>query len=380
MRMNTKGWQDLLKSRGVPMVTKSDFIETLESHQLAATNEYDQTSDVLIDIATLGRVFFIVGGPKAAKSFFTYYLAVAISQGTSFLNIQIQKAFTVAYFDTEMLHEDYARRDLAEMQSDSFKVYLLKRHLKATSEANLKILRKLSFEAATKGASVIVIDCIYKIIDVENKKETNLLLSFMNELANKGVLVIGVHHLIKGSFNASRPFDKVSGHSDLVRSIDSGLVLRETDDESTIDSNGRNKAVVEMRTISRLPGIPTQLIYQEANGKHELYVPTAQPANSSMPMNSPAPTVKVKSDEEKLMEFLIDKIPYLEHRALPTERIAELVVESHIAKKSYTKAKLLPEWVREGYLSVVGKKSKSYYLGKKIYGTQTNDTIRKPIK
>jgi hypothetical protein len=197
----------------------------------------------------------IVGQSKARKSFFAMQLAVSISTGTPFLNIETTAA-RVLLVNGEIRPGAYRkrlRRMMVAMQLDGGALrdrLSVLNSCDATAAATWGSVLDL---AKGRGAEVVIIDPAYLLLgDEVDQMQAKQNVQSMRAFAAAGVTLIAVYHATKGMIGDRQVIDRVAGSGVYARDASTMLSLCEhatEQDHIVLAAVTRNHPPQDARTL-----------------------------------------------------------------------------------------------------------------------------------
>jgi archaellum biogenesis ATPase FlaH len=353
-------WDELRKysnsNHGLSLPADSkDQLSIIEDSILKSDDQIINRPEIIKGFAKLGKIYVIAGGAKVGKSLFASRLACEISNGGCVWDHEMNKQ-NVLYFDTEMDPDDYFDRGLTAKQHDGLKFVLLseinlpEEIVEADDEDRLVFyLTALKKYASKYGSSVIVIDCLYRLLNESSGPQINKFVSLLKEMKREGMLIFVVHHLNKSTLDEVDPFKNLSGHSNFQRAVDGGILL--IPDEDSDDAKSRTMTIKYM--ARSFPQIPDKKVLFK-DGVHIL---------ASDDGHEPQ-----KNEIGRLKDFICENLPVTSDDAIPTVELAELISQCDDLPWTVETIKRykLSKWVTAGYLNVTGNKPKLYYQGNNL--------------
>ena len=359
--MNIDEYTTHCKKQGIQFKHPLSSSAMLETAKLPKHEDIPDPIPAIEGLIDCGDIITIAGTSKCFKSFFATNMALKFKNGGDFFGRKVYKLKTTL-FDTEMKEKDYKKRGFAEHHGDGLEIFLFKKIMMSMEIENLKRierLRKLMHmieeHVKQENIKVIIIDCVYKLIDDRNRDEVHELLKLLRNLNKKNVLTILVHHYTKNANNTNSPLENIAGSSDFTREIDGGILLSKN---GSID----NKPVVSIKFVIRsaihLDDVETVFV----QNKHIIINEAVK--------NGLISTQEISNtDNDKicvLKKFIREHVPEEEKAALPTNKLIELMKNKwsdNQWKLETIKRYKLAEWIDAGYLKVTGQKPKRYYQG-----------------
>jgi len=186
-----------------------------------------------------GHKMLISGSSKAGKSFLLMELAVALSEGMTWLGFKCKKSH-VLYVNLEIdsascIHrfiEIYAALKFTPKHTDNIVLWNLRGHAVPLDKLVPKLLRRI----ANQHFDAVIIDPIYKVItgDENNASEMGAFCNQFDKICNEtGCSTIYCHHHSKGAQGFKKAMDRASGSGVFARDPDAQLdmIQLETDSE-----------------------------------------------------------------------------------------------------------------------------------------------------
>jgi len=186
-----------------------------------------------------GHKMLISGSSKAGKSFLLMELAVALSEGMTWLGFKCKKS-RVLYVNLEIdsascIHrfiEIYAALKFTPKHTDNIVLWNLRGHAVPLDKLVPKLLRRI----ANQHFDAVIIDPIYKVItgDENNASEMGAFCNQFDKICNEtGCSTIYCHHHSKGAQGFKKAMDRASGSGVFARDPDAQLdmIQLETDSE-----------------------------------------------------------------------------------------------------------------------------------------------------
>lgn len=314
-----------------------------------------------------GKFFIIAGGSKSGKSLFVARLLKCFAKGGKIWEHEVRKLPTLL-FDTELSPDDFKQRGLSTLHDevDDIKIICGKNWAPTAADDETLLSSKLKYIkefALNQGVKVVIIDCIYKLLNENNRNEMAILVESVKELTAASILVIVVHHTRRDA-SSSEPLANLSGHSLLGRAIDGGMVFNRTGEDS-YDPDGKRYNQIRVQYEVRSMKCPDdKLVYINDEPEHVLDIKAMEEAG----LLEDKSVEKPLSNDQKLHLFIQENIPKNEADAVSTQELLKLMLDSNLIEWSDSYArKLLPRLVKKGYLSGTQAGSKKlYYQGSKI--------------
>ena len=223
-----------------------DFVEgaTDELPQLTYLSEVLKNppklpEELIGGVLRCGHKMLISGSSKAGKSFLLMELAVALSEGMTWLGFKCKKS-RVLYVNLEIdsascIHrfiEIYAALKFTPKHTDNIVLWNLRGHAVPLDKLVPKLLRRI----ANQHFDAVIIDPIYKVItgDENNASEMGAFCNQFDKICNEtGCSTIYCHHHSKGAQGFKKAMDRASGSGVFARDPDAQLdmIQLETDSE-----------------------------------------------------------------------------------------------------------------------------------------------------
>lgn len=223
-----------------------DFVEgaTDELPQLTYLSEELKNppklpEELIGGVLRCGHKMLISGSSKAGKSFLLMELAVALSEGMTWLGFKCKKS-RVLYVNLEIdsascIHrfiEIYAALKFTPKHTDNIVLWNLRGHAVPLDKLVPKLLRRI----ANQHFDAVIIDPIYKVItgDENNASEMGAFCNQFDKICNEtGCSTIYCHHHSKGAQGFKKAMDRASGSGVFARDPDAQLdmIQLETDSE-----------------------------------------------------------------------------------------------------------------------------------------------------
>lgn len=223
-----------------------DFVEGANDELPSLTNLADELKnppklpDELIEgVLRCGHKMLISGSSKAGKSFLLMELAVALSEGSSWLGFKCKKS-KVLYVNLEIdsascinrFAEIYKAMKIVPKHSGDISIWNLRGHAVPLDKLVPKLLRRIN----NLHYDAVIIDPIYKVImgDENNASEMGAFCNQFDKICNEtGCATIYCHHHSKGAQGFKKAMDRASGSGVFARDPDAQLdmIQLETSDE-----------------------------------------------------------------------------------------------------------------------------------------------------
>lgn len=333
---------------------KSDPLSQAEGARVEQNNELRGEVVVITGFLSLGMLGGVFGGPKTFKSFFTGDLLHQISVGGVFLGLKLEK-MRVLLFDTEMDERDFKKRKMASKQHDGFHILLAKKmtlpeevRMGESMDALKYYLETVKGYARKHDIQVVAIDCLYRLMNENNHKETQVVVDVLEELKSEGMLVIPVHHTRKNDPGDVDPFDNIAGYPNLQRAIEAGIMLSRVEDEGM-------EGVVKASFLVRSDPPIGDVLFQVRDFQIQVY-------------DDEDDKPRYRSQADRLIDYIKANLPETKEDAIETEQlIAMMDASDDVEFKGSTIGRYkLSEWVEEGLLSVRNGNPNRYYQGPAI--------------
>lgn len=223
-----------------------DFVEGANDELPSLTNLADELKsppklpDELIEgVLRCGHKMLISGSSKAGKSFLLMELAIALSEGSSWLGFKCKKS-KVLYVNLEIdsascinrFSEIYKALKVTPKHSADISVWNLRGHAVPLDKLVPKLLRRIN----NLHYDAVIIDPIYKVImgDENNASEMGAFCNQFDKICNEaGCATIYCHHHSKGAQGFKKAMDRASGSGVFARDPDAQLdmIQLETSEE-----------------------------------------------------------------------------------------------------------------------------------------------------
>lgn len=213
-----------------------DFVEGANDELPSLTNLADELKnppklpDELIEgVLRCGHKMLISGSSKAGKSFLLMELAVALSEGSSWLGFKCKKS-KVLYVNLEIdsascinrFAEIYKAMKIVPKHSGDISIWNLRGHAVPLDKLVPKLLRRIN----NLHYDAVIIDPIYKVImgDENNASEMGAFCNQFDKICNEtGCATIYCHHHSKGAQGFKKAMDRASGSGVFARDPDAQL-------------------------------------------------------------------------------------------------------------------------------------------------------------
>lgn len=223
-----------------------DFVEGANDELPSLTNLADELKcppklpDELIEgVLRCGHKMLISGSSKAGKSFLLMELAIALSEGSTWLGFKCKKS-KVLYVNLEIdsascinrFSEIYKALKITPKHSADISIWNLRGHAVPLDKLVPKLLRRIS----NQHFDAVIIDPIYKVImgDENNASEMGAFCNQFDKICNEtGCATIYCHHHSKGAQGYKKAMDRASGSGVFARDPDAQLdmIQLETSEE-----------------------------------------------------------------------------------------------------------------------------------------------------
>mgnify|MGYP000368256727 FL=1 len=219
-----------------------DFVEGANDELPGLQNLQDQLlnlpslpEELIEGVLRCGHKMLISGSSKAGKSFLLMELAVALSEGMTWLGFKCKKS-RVLYVNLEIdsasfinrFAEIYKALKIIPKHSDDISIWNLRGHAVPLDKLVPKLIRRIS----NKQYDAVIIDPIYKVItgDENNASEMGAFCNQFDKICNEtGSAAIYCHHHSKGAQGSKRAMDRASGSGVFARDPDAQLDMIQLD-------------------------------------------------------------------------------------------------------------------------------------------------------
>jgi len=219
-----------------------DFVEGANDELPGLQNLQDQLlnlpslpEELIEGVLRCGHKMLISGSSKAGKSFLLMELAVALSEGMTWLGFKCKKS-RVLYVNLEIdaasfinrFAEIYKALKITPKRSDDISIWNLRGHAVPLDKLVPKLIRRIS----NKQYDAVIIDPIYKVItgDENNASEMGAFCNQFDKICNEtGSAAIYCHHHSKGAQGSKRAMDRASGSGVFARDPDAQLDMIQLD-------------------------------------------------------------------------------------------------------------------------------------------------------
>ncbi|MBR2048304.1 MAG: AAA family ATPase [Oscillospiraceae bacterium] len=232
-------WQEWIES-------ETDDLGDLDEEEMGVGG--NPPPQLIEGVLRKGHKMLVAGPSKAGKSFALIELAIAISEGISWLGFQCAKGkvmYVNLELDKESCKDRFAliRKAMNAPMTQSVSIW----NLRGKSVPMDKLAPKLIRRASKKNYAAIIIDPIYKII-TGDENSADQMAQFCNQFdlvcTKLGCAVIYCHHHSKGSQGQKRSMDRASGSGVFARDPDALLDLIELEVTDAI-----RKAETDQETV-----------------------------------------------------------------------------------------------------------------------------------
>lgn len=222
-----------------------DFAEGANDELPSLTNLAEELKsppklpDELIEgVLRCGHKMLISGSSKAGKSFLLMELAVALSEGTTWLGFKCKKS-KVLYVNLEIdpascinrFSEIYKALKIPPKNSKDISIWNLRGHAVPLDKLVPKLLRRIN----NLHYDAVIIDPIYKVItgDENNASEMGAFCNQFDKICNEtGCATIYCHHHSKGAQGFKKAMDRASGSGVFARDPDAQLDMIQLEADS----------------------------------------------------------------------------------------------------------------------------------------------------
>ena len=213
-----------------------DFVEGANDELPSLTNLAEQLKappklpeELIEGVLRCGHKMLISGSSKAGKSFLLMELAIALSEGASWLGFKCKKS-KVLYVNLEIdsascinrFAEIYKALKIPPKHSDDISIWNLRGHAVPLDKLVPKLLRRIN----NLHYDAVIIDPIYKVImgDENNASEMGAFCNQFDKICNEsGCATIYCHHHSKGAQGFKKAMDRASGSGVFARDPDAQL-------------------------------------------------------------------------------------------------------------------------------------------------------------
>ena len=223
-----------------------DFVEGANDELPALTNLADELKsppklpeELIEGVLRCGHKMLISGSSKAGKSFLLMELAIALSEGSTWLGFKCKKS-KVLYVNLEIdsascinrFSEIYKALKIPPKHSGDISIWNLRGHAVPLDKLVPKLLRRIN----NLYYDAVIIDPIYKVImgDENNASEMGAFCNQFDKICNEsGCATIYCHHHSKGAQGFKKAMDRASGSGVFARDPDAQLdmIQLETSEE-----------------------------------------------------------------------------------------------------------------------------------------------------
>jgi hypothetical protein len=234
--------------------------ETKTISALSLVNQYDSYRPAIIEgLLREGETMNVIAAPKTGKSWLVLQMSFSIANGSSFLGMQCAKG-PVLIVDNELHPQTISMRlnvVATEMGVTFDGVHVLSLRGKLQ---DLAVLSPMIIEEAQKiGASVIVLDALYRLIPEGTSENDNAgMMRIYNDLdriaATSKAAIVCIHHSSKGNQGEKSITDGGSGAGAISRAADSHIFLREHENDGcvTFDAVARSWPPPKSKVLRRV--------------------------------------------------------------------------------------------------------------------------------
>lgn len=213
-----------------------DFVEGANDELPSLTNLAEELKsppklpeELIEGVLRCGHKMLISGSSKAGKSFLLMELAIALSEGASWLGFKCKKS-KVLYVNLEIdsascinrFAEIYKALKIPPKHSDDISIWNLRGHAVPLDKLVPKLLRRIN----NLHYDAVIIDPIYKVImgDENNASEMGAFCNQFDKICNEsGCATIYCHHHSKGAQGFKKAMDRASGSGVFARDPDAQL-------------------------------------------------------------------------------------------------------------------------------------------------------------
>lgn len=222
-----------------------DFVEGANDELPSLTNLADELKsppklpeELIEGVLRCGHKMLISGSSKAGKSFLLMELAVALSEGTTWLGFKCKKS-KVLYVNLEIdpascinrFSEIYKALKIPPKNSKDISIWNLRGHAVPLDKLVPKLLRRIN----NLHYDAVIIDPIYKVItgDENNASEMGAFCNQFDKICNEtGCATIYCHHHSKGAQGYKKAMDRASGSGVFARDPDAQLDMIQLEADS----------------------------------------------------------------------------------------------------------------------------------------------------
>lgn len=222
-----------------------DFVEGTNDELPSLTNLADELKsppklpeELIEGVLRCGHKMLISGSSKAGKSFLLMELAVALSEGATWLGFKCKKS-KVLYVNLEIdpascinrFSEIYKALKIPPKNSKDISIWNLRGHAVPLDKLVPKLLRRIN----NLHYDAVIIDPIYKVItgDENNASEMGAFCNQFDKICNEtGCATIYCHHHSKGAQGYKKAMDRASGSGVFARDPDAQLDMIQLEADS----------------------------------------------------------------------------------------------------------------------------------------------------
>lgn len=222
-----------------------DFVEGANDELPSLTNLADELKsppklpeELIEGVLRCGHKMLISGSSKAGKSFLLMELAVALSEGATWLGFKCKKS-KVLYVNLEIdpascinrFSEIYKALKIPPKNSKDISIWNLRGHAVPLDKLVPKLLRRIN----NLHYDAVIIDPIYKVItgDENNASEMGAFCNQFDKICNEtGCATIYCHHHSKGAQGYKKAMDRASGSGVFARDPDAQLDMIQLEADS----------------------------------------------------------------------------------------------------------------------------------------------------
>lgn len=222
-----------------------DFVEGANDELPSLTNLADELKsppklpeELIEGVLRCGHKMLISGSSKAGKSFLLMELAVALSEGATWLGFKCKKSKAL-YVNLEIdpascinrFSEIYKALKIPPKNSKDISIWNLRGHAVPLDKLVPKLLRRID----NLHYDAVIIDPIYKVItgDENNASEMGAFCNQFDKICNEtGCATIYCHHHSKGAQGYKKAMDRASGSGVFARDPDAQLDMIQLEADS----------------------------------------------------------------------------------------------------------------------------------------------------
>ena len=222
-----------------------DFVEGANDELPSLTNLAEELKsppklpeELIEGVLRCGHKMLISGSSKAGKSFLLMELAVALSEGATWLGFKCKKS-KVLYVNLEIdaascinrFSEIYKALKIPPKNSKDISIWNLRGHAVPLDKLVPKLLRRIN----NLHYDAVIIDPIYKVItgDENNASEMGAFCNQFDKICNEtGCATIYCHHHSKGAQGYKKAMDRASGSGVFARDPDAQLDMIQLEADS----------------------------------------------------------------------------------------------------------------------------------------------------